>query len=111
MRLYLRIGYGTSAGAPGTDQRGVPRPQGAAVDIGAVEVVATSPVITGAAMLTGSGFDLNAVFDATNSYRVQGSTNLRNWNDLTNYVGGGSHSFVDTTATNLNRRFYRTSIP
>jgi hypothetical protein len=107
----LAIGYGTSAGAPGTDQRGVPRPQGGAVDIGAVEVVATSPIVTGAAMLGGSGFSLSTIFDATNSYRIQGSTNLTSWVDLTNYIGGGSRLFVDTASTNMNRRFYRTATP
>jgi hypothetical protein len=107
----LAIGYGSSAGAPGTDQRGVPRPQGAAVDIGAVEVVTASPIVTGAAMLGGSGFSLSTLFDATNSYRIQGSTNLTNWVDLTNYIGGGSRRFVDTASTNMNRRFYRTATP
>lgn len=34
------IDAGTSTGAPATDQRGISRPQGAGVDIGAVEVVA-----------------------------------------------------------------------
>jgi hypothetical protein len=107
----LAIGYGSSAGAPGTDQRGVPRPQGAAVDIGAVEVVTASPIVTGAAMLGGSGFSLSTIFDATNSYRIQGSTNLKSWVDLTNYIGGRSRRFVDTASTNMNRRFYRTATP
>ena len=35
------IDNGTGAGCPATDQRGLPRPQGAACDIGAVEVQPT----------------------------------------------------------------------
>ena len=37
------IDAGASTGAPATDQRGVSRPQGAGVDIGAVEVVGAAP--------------------------------------------------------------------
>jgi hypothetical protein len=43
------IDAGTNAGCPGTDQRGVPRPQGARCDIGAVErttPVAGAPLIS-----------------------------------------------------------------
>ncbi|MCL4785375.1 MAG: hypothetical protein KJ070_01075 [Verrucomicrobia bacterium] len=104
------IDNANSTGAPGTDQRGVPRPQGAVVDIGALEAVTGSPLMTDAAML-GSGFYLTTILDATNSYRLQGSTTLTNWIDLTNYATGGSQRFVDSTATNLNRRFYRTAAP
>lgn len=105
------IGNGASAGAPGADQRGVPRPQGVALDIGAVEAVTDSPLVTGGAMLQGSGFQLTTILDTTSSYRIQGSVNLTNWTDLTNYVGGGSHRFLDAAATNLNQRFYRTATP
>ena len=105
------IGYGTSTGAPTTDQRGVPRPQGGAFDIGAVQVVAGSPYVTGGAMVKGSGFNLNTIFDVTNSYRIQTSTNLTTWIDLITNGSGGGKLFIDTAATNLNRRFYRTAIP
>ena len=105
------IGYGSSIGAPATDQRGVPRPQGGAFDIGAVEVVTNSPFMAGPAMVSGSGFNLTAIFDATNSYRIQASTNLTTWIALTTNGSGGTLHFTDTTATNLNRRFYRAATP
>jgi len=105
------INYGTSTGAPNTDQRGVPRPEGGAFDIGAVEVVRGSPIFIGAAMNAGSGFYLHMIFDETNSYQVQASTNLTNWTVLTNYGSGGAQNFTDTGATNLSRRFYRTATP
>ena len=105
------IGYGSSSGAPTTDQRGVPRPQNGAFDIGAVQVVTGSPYVTGGAMVKGSGFTLNTIFDVTNSYRVQASTNLTTWINLITNGNGGSQSFTDTAATNLSRRFYRTATP
>lgn len=40
------INAGISTGAPSTDQRGLPRPSGGAVDIGAFEVQNTAPVAT-----------------------------------------------------------------
>ncbi len=105
------IGYGTSAGAPKTDQRGVPRPQNGAYDIGAVQVVTGSPFVNGAAMVKGSGFSLNTIFDTTNSYRIQASTNLTTWIDISTNASGGGIQFTDSAARNLNRRFYRTATP
>jgi hypothetical protein len=105
------IGYGTSAGAPNTDQRGVPRPQGGAFDVGAVQVVTSSPIFIRPVVTSGSGFSLNTIFDATNSYRVQASTNLTNWTVLTNYGNGGTQTFIDLGTTNLSHRFYRTVTP
>jgi hypothetical protein len=105
------IGYGASTGAPATDQRGVPRPQGAAFDIGAVEVVTGSPIVSAGAMVNGSGFNLSTIFDATNSYRIQTSTNLTTWINLITNGSGGACRFTDTGATNLSHRFYRTATP
>lgn len=41
--LSPAIDDGTPSNAPATDQRGIPRPQGAAFDVGAVEVCQTKP--------------------------------------------------------------------
>jgi hypothetical protein len=100
------IDYGSASGAPAADQRGVSRPQGAGVDIGAVEVVIAKP-LTGQSVRDGSGFSFNVIFDVTNSYKIRGSTNLTTWIDLTNYPSGGAQRFLDTAATNLSRRYYR----
>jgi len=105
------IGYGSSTGAPATDQRGVPCPQGGAFDIGSVEVVTGSPIFIGTGMNIGSGFYLSTIFDETNSYRIQASTNLTTWINLTTNGSGGAQIFTDTGATNLSRRFYRTATP
>jgi hypothetical protein len=105
------IGYGSSSGAPTTDQRGVPRPQGGGFDIGAVQTVTSAPINVGPSVNSSSGFSVSTIFDTTNSYRVQGSTNLTTWTVLTNYASGGSKHFLDSSATNFNRRFYRVVSP
>jgi hypothetical protein len=87
------------------------RPQNGAYDIGAVEIVTNSPFVAAATMISGSGFNLNTIFDSTNEYRIQASTNLTTWIDLTTNGSGGALHFIDTAATNLNRRFYRTATP
>jgi len=107
----LAIGYGTSVGAPRTDQRGVPRPLVGSCDIGAVQVVAAAPYLVGPVSLGASGFAFEAIFDATNAYRVRASTNMLTWVDATNYSSGGLQHFLDASATNFNRRFYRAVSP
>jgi hypothetical protein len=107
----LAIGYGTSTGAPPNDQRGVPRPQGGGIDIGAVQTVTAGPLYFGPSMSSAFGFSVSVIFDSTNAYRVQGATNLTTWINLTNYLSGGFQHFLDSSATNLNRRFYRAVAP
>ena len=57
------INAGTSTGAPATDQRGVSRPQGAAVDIGAFELIA-NPLIVTNPNDAGAGSLRQAIFEA-----------------------------------------------
>jgi hypothetical protein len=99
------IANGISADAPTIDQRGVPRPQGGAFDIGAVQVVTGSPFVTGAAMVSGSGFSLNTIFDATNKYRIQASTNLTAWIDLITNSSGGTLYFYGHRRNKLESSF------
>ncbi len=105
------IGYASSTGAPTTDQRGVPRPQGGAYDIGAVQTVTNTPYLMNNAFTKGAGFTMDSIFDATNKYRIQSSTNLTAWIDLYTNTSSGVLHFTDSTATNLSRRFYRTAKP
>jgi hypothetical protein len=107
----LVIGYGTITGAPSTDQRGVPRPQNGSCDAGAVQVVAMAPYLSAPVLLGASGLAFEAIFDSTNAYRVQASTNMITWVDVTNYSSGGLQHFPDTSATNLANGFYRGVTP
>jgi CSLREA domain-containing protein len=54
----------SGAGCPATDQRGVPRPGGAACDIGAYEVVAPAIANVGASAISTSGATLSATVAA-----------------------------------------------
>lgn len=107
LRGSLAIGYGTSVGAPVTDQRGIPRPRSGAIDMGAVQTVTAAPISVGPYSRNALGFSFTVIFDATNSYCVRASTNLATWVDVTNFPNGGVNHFLDSGATNLDRRFYR----
>lgn len=99
---------GTATGIPPTDQRGVARPQGAGVDIGAFEYQYTVPVISGAAF-QGPNFWLHCCALPGSAYTVQVSTNLLNWADLV-CIGSGANGFfecVDAAQINCAKRFYR----
>jgi hypothetical protein len=99
---------GTVIGAPPTDQRGVPRPQAAGVDIGAFEYQYTIPVISGPAF-QGPDSCLRCFGLPGRTYTVQASTNLLNWSDLNSVISGtnGLFDYVDTAQINRARRFYR----
>ena len=103
------IDAGVAAGAPATDQRGVARPQGAAVDVGAYEFRFTIPQITGAKLLPGSNFWLKSCGLSNQTYTLQASSNLRDWIDLTNLVAdaAGVCEFVEGNSGGGAMRFYR----
>jgi hypothetical protein len=103
------INAGASAGAPTTDQRGVTRPQGTAVDIGAYEFRFTIPAITGAKFQSSTNFWLQLCGLPNQKYTIQASTNLVNWSDITTCVANtnGVFEFVDCNLSNCNARFYR----
>jgi hypothetical protein len=71
------IDFGGSAGAPDTDQRGLPRPHGSGVDIGAFEEQIFSPVLH----IRRSGQNIVLTFEAETgpTYRLQSSSDLVVW--------------------------------
>lgn len=87
---------GTAAGAPATDQRGVARPQGCAVDIGAFEFRYTRPVISAANWATPTTFQLQMCGLPDQQYTLQCSTNLVNWTAL-DTVTSDSHGAIHCT--------------
>jgi len=77
------LDFGTSVGAPLTDQRGVTRPAGLGFDMGALELVASPiqrPILT--IDRTGNNVRLNFGAQAGATYVLQGSTTLTTWSDL-----------------------------
>ena len=103
------IDAGTALGAPATDQRGVPRPQGAGVDIGAFECLA-SPIFMGATIQSATNCQMELCGLTPNQTLIlQFSTNLLNWRDATNFTAGANGVFqcVDPIPGDAQVRFYR----
>ena len=103
------IDAGSAVGAPATDQRGVARPQGPGVDIGAFEFqyipVFTQATLQGATncLLQMAGLLPNQTFT------LQASSNLINWSTLTSFTAwtNGMFQLTDPMQRNWRTRFYR----
>ncbi len=103
------IDAGSAVGAPATDQRGVARPQGPGVDVGAFEYQYV-PVFTGAKFQSATEFWLQmSGLLPTQTFTLQTSTNLLHWVDVTNFTAGDSGicEFIDKVAVAWGTRFYR----
>jgi hypothetical protein len=103
------IDAGSAVGAPATDQRGVPRPQDAGVDIGAFEYL-VSPVFTGMTVQSATNCQMQLCGLTPNpALTLQVSTNLLNWRDVTNFMAGPNGVFqcVDPVPGDAQARFYR----
>ena len=103
------IDAGSAVGAPATDQRGVPRPQGAGVDIGAFEYL-VSPVFTGMTVQSATNCQVQLSGLTPNpTLTLQVSTNLLNWRDVTNFMASSNGVFqcVDPIPGDTQARFYR----
>jgi hypothetical protein len=103
------IDAGAALGAPNIDQRGIARPQGRGVDIGAYEFQFTVPQITAEKSQVPSSFWLQASGLPNRTYTVQVSTNLPLWFDVTDIITGsnGLGEFLDTNLNDSGARFYR----
>jgi len=106
------INAGSAMGAPVSDQRGLPRPQGPGVDLGAFEFqylpVLTDVSIQGTTnrLVLVSGFWTNA------NLTVQVSSSLLTWLDATNSVAwtNGMFQFLDPAPAQYPARYYRLKI-
>jgi hypothetical protein len=106
------INAGDPVGAPPADQRGVTRPQGPGVDLGAFEYQYI-PAFTGAKFQNPTNFwlQMSGLLPAQ-AFTLQTSTNLLDWLDLTNFVAGESpvYEFVDVNLGRPATRFYRLEV-
>ncbi len=103
------IDAGGTFGAPATDQRGVPRPQGQGVDVGAFEYL-VSPVFTCMTIHSTTNCQMQLSGLTPNpTLTLQISTNLLNWSDATNFLAGSNGVFqcVDPIPSDTRLRLYR----
>jgi hypothetical protein len=103
------IDAGSASGAPATDQRGVIRPQGCGVDIGAYEYL-VSPIYTSMTIQCATNRQMPLTIMALNpTVTLQISTNLLNWQDVTNFTAGsnGAFLYVAPIPGDTRARFYR----
>lgn len=104
------IDAGNRAAAPPTDQRGVPRPFGATVDLGAYEYTALLRI----SRSTGSGLDI-FLRDGSpgQTCRLLTSTTLSDWVCVsTNQVGtNGTFLFQENCEAGESQRFYKVALP
>lgn len=103
------IDAGDASGAPATDQRGIARPQGLGLDIGAFEFQCVIPRITAARFQSASSFWLQSWGKPGKTYRLQTSTNLLSWSDVATLCGdlNGMCEFLDSNLGTSSLRFYR----
>jgi hypothetical protein len=102
------IDAGSAVHAPATDQRGIVRPQGPGVDIGAFEFQYI-PFFSGIAIKNATNCQLQMAGLLPNqSFTVQASSNLLNWLPITNFVAGTNGLFQMVAPAGSGRaRFYR----
>jgi predicted outer membrane repeat protein len=102
------IDAGSAVGTPATDQRGVARPQGPGVDIGAFEYQYI-PAFTDMMIQNVTNCWLQmAGLSPAQSFALQVSSNLLVWSAVTNFVGtNGFFQYVDSSPCRGGNRFYR----
>jgi hypothetical protein len=106
------IDFGDTNGAPHSDQRGLLRPYGDGVDIGAVEYGSIYPAPSPAIItFTRSAPNMLLNFSATPTiiYHLQSSTNLTSWIDVETIGAFSSPSNISRTITpqGNGRKYYR----
>jgi hypothetical protein len=103
------IDAGDTAAAPSVDQRGFPRPVGAAADIGAYEYI--YPGLLRASQPLGGGVDVLLYGTAGQSCRLLSSTDLQNWTPIATNVIGANATWLYHDDASQSKAFYRVAFP
>jgi hypothetical protein len=101
------IDAGDPAGAPSEDQRGVPRPQGPGVDIGAFEYQYPPPAFSRIEIQSRSNLTLRAFALPSTSYTLQASEDLLFWNNIATLTTSSNGMLQFTDPIVRSKRFYR----
>jgi hypothetical protein len=101
------IDAGDPVGAPSEDQRGVPRPQGAGVDIGAFEYLSPNATFTRIIVLSKTNLLLITFVAPSRSYFVQASPDLASWNNIATLTAPPNGVLLYTNPITAPRRFFR----
>jgi hypothetical protein len=103
------IDAGTNSGAPSTDERGVARPYGKAVDIGAFESEYNVLRFTDVSPLNSTNIHVQVEGLPGSFFTIQASSNFLDWENVFASSNGvtGILEFVDQDAANHPNRFYR----
>jgi hypothetical protein len=103
------IDAGTGTAAPLTDQRGVLRPSGRAVDIGAFESEYNIPHFTDISRVNSTNIHVQLEGLPGSLYTIQASSNLVNWGTVSVSDRGlvGLWEFLDRDAVKRGKRFYK----
>jgi hypothetical protein len=100
------IDFGSAVGAPSVDQRGATRPSGNGVDMGAVEVGPSGPVLS--LQANGSTVTVSFYAEAGVSYQLWSSTDLMTWQMEEQIAAASTGAMVSRTLPASGpRRFFR----
>jgi hypothetical protein len=101
------IDAGDPVGAPSEDQRGVPRPQGRSVDIGAFESLSANTIFTRIIVLSKTNLLLVTFAAPSRNYFVQASQDLISWNNIATLTAPPNGVLQYTNSITGSRRFFR----
>lgn len=94
-------------GAPADDQRGVPRPQGPGIDIGAFEYQYPPATFASIRAQSHTNLLLTAYAFPSTTYTLQASQDFVNWDNIATLTSSSKGVLQFTAPITLPRRFYR----
>jgi hypothetical protein len=101
------IDAGDPVGAPSQDERGLPRPQGRGVDIGAFEFLSPTTIFTRILILSKTNLLLITFGAPSTNYFVQASQDLISWNNIAALTAPPNGVLLYTNPITVPRRFFR----
>ncbi len=101
------IDAGDPAGVPSLDERGLPRPEGRGVDIGAFEYLPPNTIFSRLIVLSKTNLLLITFAAPSTSYSIQASQDLTSWNNVVTLTAAPNGILLYTNPITIPRRFFR----